>query len=175
MGGDKLIVQLDGRPLIGYVLAAMRAVLQDVAVIAKADTKLPNLPGVSLWIEPDEPVHPLLGIAEALGLSAGRPVLCCPGDMPLIKPALLARLATTAPGRSPAVVAAHEGRLQPLVGCFWPAAVGLLASAARRGAPARDAVSALSPQAVEVPDPMELFNVNTPDDLLQASALLSRR
>jgi molybdopterin-guanine dinucleotide biosynthesis protein A len=39
----------------------------------------------------------------------------------------------------------------------------------------RDVMSALGVSLYEVEDPDLLFNVNTPDDLLQAAAMLDRR
>jgi molybdopterin-guanine dinucleotide biosynthesis protein A len=39
----------------------------------------------------------------------------------------------------------------------------------------REAVGALSPRLLELDDPDALFNVNAPDDLLQATAMLDRR
>ena len=71
MGGSKLTVALRGRPLITYPLDALRAVLEEVAVIGKPDLRLPSLSGVMVWIEPQEPRHPLVGIVEALALAGG--------------------------------------------------------------------------------------------------------
>src|SRR5215213_10959902 len=81
LGGDKAIVELEGRALVLYPLDALHEVCDDVAVVAKRDTLLPPLAGVAdLWIEPDEPRHPLVGVAHALGLAVGRPVLVVPVD-----------------------------------------------------------------------------------------------
>ena len=38
----------------------------------------------------------------------------------------------------------------------------------------RDAVAALGPRLLQVDDPEALFNVNAPDDLLLAAAMLDR-
>src|SRR5579871_3112980 len=89
MGGSKLTVALRRRPLIAYPLEAMRAVLNDIAVITKADVVLPRLSGVTVWIEPDEPRSPLLGIAESLALAGGRPVVVSPADLPFVTPAVI--------------------------------------------------------------------------------------
>ena len=76
---------------------------------------------------------------------------------------------------APAVIASCGGRDQPLLGCYQPAALPLLADAAYDGvARVREVVSAISPQRLEVADPDELFNVNSPEDLLVASAMLTR-
>ena len=41
--------------------------------------------------------------------------------------------------------------------------------------PLRDCIEGLEPVLLEVDDPDELFDVNAPDDLLQAAAMLDRR
>jgi molybdenum cofactor guanylyltransferase len=176
IGGDKAIVALDRRPLISYPLEAVWRALGNVAIVAKLDTELPSLPGVAVWIEPSEPRHPLTGILHALSLAEGRAVLVCAADMPLVTPTLVAAVAGADPGAAPAVVASARGELQPLLACFQPAALPRLAEAAHDpGIRLRDAVAGLEPRRYEVEDPDGLFNVNTPDDLLQAAAMLDRR
>jgi molybdenum cofactor guanylyltransferase len=175
LGGSKATVELCGRPLICYPLEALAAVLGQVAIIAKPDTPLPSLPGVTVWIEPQTPRHPLQGIVEALGLAGGRAVLACAVDLPFVSPELVASLARADPAGAPAVVAAAGGAPQPLFGCYQPAAAEPLAVAARDGSPVREAVAALGPRLVEVDDPELLFNVNAPEDLLGAAAILDRR
>jgi molybdopterin-guanine dinucleotide biosynthesis protein A len=177
MGGSKLTVALRGEPLISYPLRALRAVLPEVAVIGKPDLELPDLPGIMVWIEPEEPHHPLIGLVEALALAGGRPVLVCASDLPFVTPALIDRLASASGGGAPAVIAtsASSGP-QPLLGRYEAAAAELLAPAARAAlAPVRDAVAAIGPRLLEVEDQQELFNVNSPDDLLLAAAMLDRR
>src|SRR5919112_5249330 len=84
IGGDKAVVELANRPLLLYPLEALRSVTPEVAVVAKRDTALPSLAGeANVWVEPDEPRHPLTGIVHALRLSAGRPVLVVAADMVL--------------------------------------------------------------------------------------------
>ena len=89
LGGAKATVELRGRPLICYPLQALAAVLEEVAIIARADTPLPSLPGVTVWIERQAPRHPLHGIVEALGFAGGRPVLVCAVDLPFVTPELV--------------------------------------------------------------------------------------
>jgi molybdopterin-guanine dinucleotide biosynthesis protein A len=176
MGGSKALVELCGRPLIQYPLLALNACLDEVAIIAKPDTELPGMPGVTIWIEPDEPRHPLIGIVEALGLAGGRAVLACAGDMPFVSPGLLRRLAGTDPHGAPAVVAVCEGRLQPFPGLYLPDAAAPLGAASRAGgARLTDEVAAIGPRLIEVEEREAFFNVNTPDDLLQAAAMLDRQ
>jgi molybdopterin-guanine dinucleotide biosynthesis protein A len=176
IGGAKARVELHRRALISYPVEAVWRALGNVTIVAKIDSELPTLPGVAVWVEPQEPRHPLTGIAHALGMSAGRPVLVCAADMPLVSPELIAAIAHADPGQAPAVVASSGGELQPLLGCYQPAALEPLSAAnAAGGIALRDAVAGLVPSIYEVDDPDELFNVNSPDELLHASAILDRR
>jgi molybdopterin-guanine dinucleotide biosynthesis protein A len=193
IGGDKAVASLAGRPLLSYPLGAMLGVLDDVVVVAKPSTVLPALGDVAVWEEPEQPSHPLVGIAEALRRAGGRWVLVCAGDMPFVPVSLLTSLAELAgggdraargdraaggdrgPHDAPAVVAASaDGALQPLLGCYGPACLDALAAAAREAvAPARAVVEALGPLVVPVSDPGALFNVNSAEDLREAEALLA--
>jgi molybdenum cofactor guanylyltransferase len=176
IGGDKAIVELHGRPLISYPLEAVRQALGRVAILAKPDTKLPYVSGVTVWIEPEPRRHPVFGIMQALALADGRPVVVCGADLPFVSVNLVKRLARANPGRAPAVVACARGEMQPLLGCYQRRALPLLRGGARAaGRPLRETVAALDPVLLEVDDPEELFDIDSPDDLLQAAAMMDRR
>src|SRR3954463_162362 len=124
LGGDKAIVELEGRPLALYPLEALHEVCDQVAVVAKRDTLLPPLGGLAqLWIEPDTPRHPLTGVVHALRLAAGRAILVVAVDLPLIDAATLRAIAATDPGGAVAVVPRVHGRLQPLCALYTPRAL----------------------------------------------------
>ncbi|MDX6729065.1 MAG: molybdenum cofactor guanylyltransferase [Baekduia sp.] len=169
LGGDKAIVELEGRALVRYPLEALHEVCDEVAVVAKRDTILPPLAGMAnLWIEPDEPRHPLVGVAHALRLAMGRPVLVVPVDLPLIDAATLQALLSADRTGVAAVVPRAYGRLQPLCALYCPAALAGL-EAFDVTARAIDVVTALGIRELEGLDPMAFFNVNRPEDVLQAS------
>ncbi len=172
MGAEKATVSLCGRPLISYPLAALAAVLGEVAVVAKADSELPELPeGVAVWRDSGDLQHPLVGVIEALRRAGGRAVLVCAVDLPLVTPAVVTELVAAASGSGATAVIA---RGQPLLGCYQPHALGKLEALGPAG-PVREAAAALSPHLVEVGDPGVLLNVNTSDDLRRAEALLAER
>jgi molybdopterin-guanine dinucleotide biosynthesis protein A len=172
LGGDKAIVELEGRPLVLYPLEALHELCDEVVVVAKRDTLLPPLAGLAdLWIEPDEPRHPLTGVAHALRLAAGRAILVVAVDLPLMDAVTLRAIATADPGGAAAVVPRVHGRLQPLCALYTPAALAGLA-AFDHGARATDIVVGLGIREVEPPDPTAFFNVNRPEDVLQASVLV---
>jgi molybdenum cofactor guanylyltransferase len=175
IGGDKAMVELEGRPLVLYPLAVLRAALDEVAVVAKQWTILPPLEAdVAVWLEADEPRHPLVGIVHALRCARGRPVVVVAGDMPFVTRGLVAALARERSRGAPAVVPRAVGRLQPLCARYDPRALTALA-ACDLGVPLAEVVAALSPRIVEWPDDEPFFNVDHPEDILQAAALLGGR
>jgi molybdopterin-guanine dinucleotide biosynthesis protein A len=169
--GSKAAALLAGRPLASYPVAALAGSCERIAVVCKRATSLPDLPGTERWDEPDEPRHPLTGILHALE-TAGAPVLVCAADMPFVT-ADACRTLMGAAGASPAVVATAAGVTQPTFGLYAPAALETLRLAAP-DAPLTATVERLDPARVALP-PALLFSVNTPEDLVEAEALLSAR
>jgi molybdopterin-guanine dinucleotide biosynthesis protein A len=101
LGGSKPSVELAGRPLVSYPMAALSGASERVVVVCKPDTELPDLPGLERWNEPEEPRHPLTGIVHALERAAA-PVLVCAADMPFVTPdacLTLLQAATSSPPR----------------------------------------------------------------------------
>jgi len=173
LGGDKATVELQGRPLVSYPIAVLREVIEEIVIVAKADTQLPELEGVgSVWVEPDEAFHPLAGIVHALRMARGRPVFVCAADMPLLTVEVVRTLLAVDPGDAPAVVPVAGGRPQPLAALYTPAALAGLTEYPE-DAPARDVVLGLHPKLVAFDDEDAFFNVNAPEDLLHAAALLT--
>jgi molybdenum cofactor guanylyltransferase len=176
LGGDKAIVELEGRALVHYPLEALHEICDDVVVVAKRDTLLPPLSGIAdLWIEPDEPRHPLVGVAHALGLAVGRPVLVVAVDLPLVDAPTLRAIVAAAPAASAQeTVAAPRayGKLQPLCALYTPGA--LEAGLNRFDAAARtiDVVESLGVRVVDGLEETAFYNVNAPEDILQASVLV---
>ncbi|WP_445151444.1 molybdenum cofactor guanylyltransferase [Baekduia sp. Peel2402] len=173
LGGDKAIVELEGRALVHYPIEALHSVCDEVVVVAKRDTLLPPLSGVAdLWIEPDEPRHPLVGVAHALGLAVGRPVLVVPVDLPLIDAATLRAILSVDPEGASVVAPLVNGRLQPLCALYFPSA---LQAGLNRFDPSQrvtEIVESLGVRAVEGLEETAFYNVNAPEDILRASVLV---
>ena len=127
MAGDKAGAVLGGRPLFEYPLRALLERLEDVAVIAKPDTALPELPeGVRRVDEPVEPRHPATGIVAALRAAGGRPVLVLACDLPRVGAATVDALLPEPAAGSLVVAAAAQGRVQPLIARYEAAALSRL-------------------------------------------------
>jgi molybdopterin-guanine dinucleotide biosynthesis protein A len=166
MGAPKPLAALGGRPLIAWPLAAAAAAGLEAVVIAKAGTPLPPV-AVPVWLEADEPQHPLLGIVTALE-RAERAVVAIGCDQPWVPGELLARLAA-APG---AAAPQAGGTLAPLPARYPPSALTELRSALAAEAPLRRTLAALGPAQIDV-DAAVLAGINTPEELAAAERIAS--
>lgn len=178
IGGGKAVVELHGRPLISYPVGVLQAALGTVAVVAKAASELPPLPGVEIWTEPEAPSHPLAGIVHALEGAEGRAVLVAAGDLPFLTRELVATVAEAPADGRAAVVPRVGGRLQPLLARYEPQALEPLTEALvlapRRLGSLTRIVEALPPRELALDDEEAFFNVNLPEDLLTATAMMDR-
>jgi molybdopterin-guanine dinucleotide biosynthesis protein A len=170
IGGDKCTVELAGRPLVMYPIESLRKVCEQVVVVAKQDTKLPQLVGeAEVWIEPDEPQHPLAGVVHALRTASARRILVLACDMPLVPEALLRALLEGAEGAG--AVASCGDIAEPLCACYTRQALKGLEQFEPQ-ARAIDVVEGLGVAHVEWNDPDALLSVNAPEDLIRAQTLL---
>lgn len=167
----KLGADLGGRPLLAWPLDALGSVCERVAVVCKPGTKLPTV-DAERWDEPENPAHPVAGLIHALE-RAGTPILVCAGDMPFVTATDLELLAAELRPGMTAAVAFADGRLQPLLGAYAPAALELL-RAAPAGEPLTRTVEAALPVPVDL-SAGSAFNVNSGDDLERARAQLGGR
>lgn len=177
----KPIAPLHGRPLLAHPLAAALATGLDTVIVAKRDSLLPPLPpGCELLIEPAEPIHPLSGIVTALKRFE-RPIVAVGCDMPFLSAETIAWLASLA---GPAVVTVR-GEPQPLLALWTPAQLPTLERALRRCLPLRATIDGLphglAPRRIDEDalspfgDAEALcFNVNDPEDLERAEAMLAK-
>jgi molybdopterin-guanine dinucleotide biosynthesis protein A len=177
LGGEKARIELAGKPLIAYPIAALAEAGIEPLVVAKPDTELPPLP-CRVLREPEEPRHPLSGIAAALRESASRPLVAVACDMPFSAPPLLAHLAA-AP--EPLALPELEGELHPFPGRYEASLLPALEEALAAGEPLRRTLARLGPRRLDVeelgrfgPPERLLFNVNTPGDLTRARRFLLR-
>jgi molybdopterin-guanine dinucleotide biosynthesis protein A len=167
MGAPKPLAELGGVPLVAHPLrAAARAGLAAV-VVAKRDTPLPVL-DVPVWIEPDEPRHPLTGLVAALERT-GEPIVAVACDQPWLRPDLLARIAA-ADGCAAVTVG---GRLEPFPARYEPASLDALREALERRAPLRATLEALGPAVVEEVAADVVAGVNTPEALAAAAVRMT--
>jgi molybdopterin-guanine dinucleotide biosynthesis protein A len=173
MGEPKAGIELAGRPLISYPIAAARIAGLEPLVVAKAASTLPEL-DCAFVTEPDEPTHPLAGIVAALE-HVGEPIVAIACDHPLLPPDLLAELASSgAPLAMPA-----NPRPQPLVARYSPELLPRLRAALVMDEPLVKLAAELDGDTIATTrlrhfgDPEAIFaNANDPIELRRIERLL---
>lgn len=124
MGSDKALLELCGRPMIEYVLDALRPVTTDLAIIANSDTYKKF--GLPVFADTNLDVGPLEAIRTALVHSSSEWVILVGCDMPFVTAEFLASLLQIANAKQPltsdlpfAVVPLNEdGKLEPLCAVY---------------------------------------------------------
>lgn len=177
MGSDKAALVLGDAPLATRLARLLTALCDEVLLVG--GTPPPGAPG-RVVADPEGPRCALRGLVAALAAARGERVLVVATDLPLVTPALLRALA--APGEAEAIVPRPGPKPQPLCAVYRRAPV--LAHARERLAqgqlPLRGLLDALRVEWIEGerlhaldPAGTALLNVNTPEDLDRARALLA--
>jgi len=179
-GGDKTLLPLGEGRILDHVLARLRSQVADVALNANGDAA--RFAAYDLPVIPDSVAGfpgPLAGILAAMDWAAGRDahsVVTVAGDTPFFPPDLVARLGEAGQGKSacPVIAATAEG-WHPIFG-LWPVGLRDDLRAALTGG-ARRVMRWANERGARVAmfeahpfDPF--FNINTPDDLASARAML---
>ena len=179
-GGDKPLVSLGGRPILSHIMDRIGPQVSALALNANDDPA--RYRSFDLVVLPDSVAGrpgPLAGILAALDWAAAQArshVLTVPGDTPFLPRDLVARLAAAVAAGALAAIATSGGRRHPIAG-LWPvsACEGLRRALTDEGLRrVEDWVGRLGAVAVDFPiDPVDpFFNLNTPEDLVQAERLL---
>ena len=181
-GGDKFMLELDGRPLITRVVERLRSQVEFLAISANGDPE--RLRNFSLKVLPDETPSrgPLSGLragldwAQSIGATH---LVTAAADSPFLPPDLVQALCAGMNDKHCAL-AASGGRTHPTFGAWRTDVLSeldaffgeqtadrVLDFARRCGAAIVDFASGS--------DGDPFFNVNTPEDLQTAQALISGR
>lgn len=184
-GGNKGLLSLSGKPLVARAADALRPQVSRLILNANgvparfADFELPIISD-----ETQDFAGPLAGILAALrwartNAPGVRAVVSVPADAPFIPNDLVDRLRDAADGR--AAVAVSRGRRHNVV-ALWPLTVmnDIEAALARGERKVQTIIGSLAARPVEFSD-VEIrgrrvdpfFNINTPDDLARAEAVLN--
>jgi len=186
-GGDKTLLALGGRPLLGHVVARLAPQVGSLALSANGDPARFAAIGLSVLADTVEGhAGPLAGILTGLewvaANTACEALVTAAGDTPFLPADLVAMLASAAAHRPGSIaVASSSGRRHPTF-ALWPLG---LRQALRHFLVDEDnrRVSAFVEHHdfVEVEFPLSalggseidpFFNINTPDDLAVAERLL---
>jgi molybdenum cofactor guanylyltransferase len=181
-GADKGLVALAGRPMLMHVIERLRPQCTALAISANGDAA--RFAAFGLPVVADDPPDfsgPLAGVLSGLEYCARTPrlthVATLPADAPFAPENFVARLheARRASG-APIAVAASGGRVHH-VAALWPVELAAELRSAFADEGLRKVESLLARFRVAIvqwpAEPIDpFFNVNTPDDLERAEALI---
>ncbi len=179
MGRDKGLVLLGGKPLVRHVLDRVSGLGEEVLVTTN---RVEEYAFLGVRLVPDEVPGggALAGLHTALAAARGEAVLVVGCDMPFVSRPLLGYLLAQA-SRAQVVVPRRRGELEPLHAVYarscLPAVEAALAAGERRMVAFYPQVSVMTVEEDIVarfdPEGLSFFNVNTPQDLVQAERLLA--
>lgn len=182
-GGDKACLPLGGRPLLAHCVARLRP--QCAALVLSANGDPARFASFGLPVVPDNvpgSAGPLAGILAGLDFVAQRwpeaaDAVSLPADTPFIPGDLVTGLANARRAQAATIgMAACEDRRHPAV-ALWPVAIRHDIRKALLQEDERSVLRFASRYALAVAEwpkvPFDpFFNINTPDDLAEAEAIL---
>ena len=182
MGGhDKGLVELDGKPMVAFIVEALKA--QTAAVVVNANRNLEQYRKLcGCLVVPDtlgEFAGPLAGMAAGMESAQTPFILTAPCDSPLISHDLGARLFDALEEADAELAVAHDGnRMQPVFALLRRNLLDSMIAYLRSGESKIDTWYATHRTALaDFSDDTSMFlNVNTPEDRLQLeSSVLKAR
>ena len=189
-GGDKGLLELAGRPMLGHVICRLGAQVGAMVINANGDPA--RFAAFGLPVVPDTIagfVGPLAGVLAGMRWSAAntpaaRWIVTAAGDAPLLPSDLVARLASAVEGRPGAIALAQShGELHPVIG-LWPVALADDLEAQLRAGVRKvlhwtdrhgTVPVAFLPARVCGLDIDPFFNANTPQELDQLRSMLAKK
>ncbi len=177
MGTDKAFVQLAGRPLIVHVLDRLEPQVERVLISANGDPARFAHLGCPV-VADVTPQGPLSGILAALACAAqsgATHLVSTPVDTPFLPGDLVPQLLLAAEDSPGGLAFASDVTGDHPATALWP--VGLVPSLAAFLGDGQAKVtrftSAHNSARASFPDPRAFLNLNTPEDLAAAEALLT--
>jgi molybdopterin-guanine dinucleotide biosynthesis protein A len=185
-GGDKPLRLLGGKPMLAGILERLKPQVGPVAISANGDPARFAEYGLPVLADEGRQAGPLAGILSGLAWAKAetksKAVLTVAGDSPFFPADLAARLGDAVAGRPGCIAAAASGSRRHPVFALWPIALeadlrdflaqstifSVAAFLDRHGATSVDFPMASAGD--KILDPF--FNVNTPEDLAEAQAVM---
>lgn len=176
MGADKALLRLGGQTLLSQTIARLHPQVERLAISANGDPS--RLAAYGLPVLPDEtPLGPLSGVLAALRWAAplgATAVVTLAVDTPFAPGDLVPQLCLAAETAPEGLAIAHAAKDHPTCG-IWP--IGLadpLAAVLASGAKPKvlSFTDAHHATRAQFPDEAAFQNLNTPEDLAAAEALI---
>ena len=173
MGKDKAWLELDGRAMIEYVIAALAPVTTKVAIIANS-LEYERL-GLPVFADSQTGIGPLEAIRTALSNALTRRVVLVGCDLPFVTADLFKRLLNIPGDHAATVPVDSDGKLEPLCAIYRPEALPVVTDLIKLGERKVSLLFDRVPTRLVPFDELhdlegsELFfeNINTPEDYLR--------
>lgn len=173
-GSDKGLIRLAGRPMIEYVLEALRPQVGGILINANRNPELYGQYGVPVVADEREGFQgPLAGMAAAMQSARTEFIVTAPCDSPFVPGDLVRRLGRSLAADGADISVAHaDGRLQPVFTLLRVALLGSLVEYLDRGERKIDRwFSGHRTATTDFSDVPEAFlNINTPEDVREIEA-----
>ena len=184
MGGDKSRVELDGRPLLQWVLDTAEQVADTIVLSVAAGQRTPDLRTSSQLLVCEDVVAdhgPLAGVHAGFEATRDEHLLIVPCDAPLLEPDLLRLLLSLSEGFD-AVIPMVDGKEQTTVAVYARSSRPAMADAlnspdlSMRGMLRQLHVRYVEDEELRAADPAlhSFINVNTVADLEAVRAIVSQ-
>jgi molybdenum cofactor cytidylyltransferase len=170
-GSLKLVVDIDGEPLLNHTLRSLLdGGIAGVVVVVAPGVSLPSVTLLGdhrfrIVTNPDPSRGMFSSIQSGLAAATGDPILVLPADMPFVRPATVAALVTACVQAHSAVVPVHAGRRGHPVAMPGRLRDPLLSAEATASLKDALALLGVSPQAIAVEDPGVVRDVDRKEDL----------
>lgn len=175
-GADKALLPLAGRPLIAHVLDRLEPQVDRVLISANGDPARFAGYGCPVMAD-DRPQGPLSGVLAALTAAAGMGathVVSTPVDTPFLPGDLVPQLLLAAESSSEGMALATTEDGDHPATALWPVGLAPALAAYLAGGEAKVTrfTDAHDAARARFPDPRAFLNLNAPEDLAAAEALL---
>ena len=176
MGADKALVPLAGRPLIAHVLDRLEPQVERVLISANGDAARFAAFGCPV-VADTTPQGPLSGVLAALTVAAeagATHLVSTPVDTPFLPGDLVPQLLLAAESAPEGLALAADATGDHPATGLWPVglAPALAAFLAAGEAKVTQFTAAHGAARALFPDPRAFLNLNTPEDLAAAEAML---
>jgi molybdenum cofactor guanylyltransferase len=176
MGKDKAFVALAGRPLIAHVLDRLEPQVERVLISANGDAS--RFAGFGCPVVADDtPQGPLSGVLAVLAVAAkagATHLVSTPVDTPFLPGDLVPQLLLAAETAPEGLALAFDATGDHPATALWPVGLAPALAAFLAGGEAKVTrfTDAHGAARAAFPDPRAFLNLNTPEDLAAAEALL---